>query len=103
MKINISQLQLHTPLFLGRTNLGDKLKTSERAGLAISYNEGDQFVKIQFNGENGLIPLSSVAAIIPETNVIAMPKKTGAIKQPVNAQVSSPTGHVFEGPGKGQK
>jgi hypothetical protein len=101
--MKLKRLQLHTPVFLGNTNLGDRLDIDKRAGTKLEYDEKAQLVIITFNNERGLIPLSAVAVMIPATVndsklVVAKPASV-----PVKAQVSTPTSHVFEGSGVEEK
>lgn len=102
MIIRISDLQLHKTLFLGNTNLGDHVKTT-RSGLVMVYDTDKQMAYVTFNNQTAMIPTASIASMIPtKTEEPATAPKVKAARPAVNAQVSSPTGHVFGGEGHGK-
>ena len=103
--LKLDQLQTHTVLFLGKTNLTDRLNASARKGLSMLYDEDKAVVRVTFNDETAIIPLAAVASMIPakrQADEPATKVATKATRPPVEAQASSPTGHVFAGPGKGK-
>jgi hypothetical protein len=104
----LKQVQLHTPLFLGRTNLSEKLDSQARSGLRLEYKKDEGLVYVTFNGETGLIPVSAVSCMIAEAEPQTIARtpinlniNRPAIKTEITAQVSTPTSHVFE-PGQGK-
>lgn len=96
--------EVHTPLFLAGTNLGLKLDPSKRTGLLLNYSRKDQELEVEWNGEKGYVPSTNVVIFVPGS-----PKKAAdIITHPMianihSAQVETPQGHVFAGPGKGKK
>ncbi len=101
--MKLSFLHTHTNLFVGRKNMPEKIKSFEIKDIEMSYDAKNGLVLVTYNGETALVPLSNVAAMIAEP---AEAKKQPPLKvatQPVEAQVSSPSSHVFAGPGKGQR
>jgi hypothetical protein len=101
--MKLRSIQLHTPLFLGRTNLGDKLDTSKREGLAIEFRPAEQMVYVTFNAETGMIPSSGISCMIPDEPqaILTAPKPQLKSKQAITAQVSTPQGDLMT-PGKGR-
>jgi hypothetical protein len=101
--IPLKRLQLHSPLFVGRTNLKDNLDSMMRQDLKLEYDRESQEVRVTFNGETAIIPTSAVAAMVPFTLITPEPKpEPPKAKHPIKAQISTPTGHVFGGEGAGQ-
>lgn len=101
--INLKYIELHSPLFLAGTNLGQKLPR-HRSGITIKYDRPNQEVFITYNGETAIIPTTNVVAMIEgeikdETSV-----RTAHIPsaEKITAQVSTPQSHVFAGVGHGK-
>ena len=110
--MTLKYASLHNPLFLGGTNLQDKLDISKRTGIQLVYDRKEKELLIKWNNEVAIIPYSNVASMIPlDPNAVTFPivapqapaqpkhKPTG---KPIQAQVSDPTRDtVFsQGPGK---
>ncbi len=101
--MKLKALQLSTPLFLGKTNLGDKLDCSKRDGLEMEFRAKEQMCYVRYNGEIGMIPAGGVSCMVPEElnpMVKVIPKIHANIEGP-KAQVSSPTGDLLT-PGQGR-
>lgn len=111
MKIPIQFANLIKPLFLNRRNFGEKL--GKEHGLVLEYDMARKELYVLYNGRVAIVPSSGLASIEP-TN----PKDVGydgekfkvtethvnhpALSDIGRAQVSTPHGYVFEGPGKGK-
>jgi hypothetical protein len=123
-KIALKFAELHTPLFLAGTNLGLKLNPRERKGLEIEYDRAEKELWVHWNGGMAIVPSTNVASMTlwqadaallttdkigldsgaailgaRDVEVVPLPLIT---KTKVSAQVSTPTSHVFEGPGAGK-
>lgn len=100
--MKLKQVQLHTPLFLGRTNLGDKLDSMSKQGLFLTYVPDEQMVYVEFNGETGMIHVSGTSCLVamtgPPAKIAPQPKIS---RQPAKAQVSTPQGDLLT-PGQGR-
>lgn len=103
MRTEIEWAELHAPLFLAGTNLGQKLNPKQRLGLTLEYDEEKRHLYVSWMGKVARIPETSVLSM-NEATPGSQPeaKKAEPIKQAVNAQVESPTGHVFAGAGHGK-
>ena len=113
MKIDLSNATLHNPLFLAGVNFQNNLDVSKRHGLQLTYDRAEKEMIAQFNGKMVIIPSSNIATMTPsslkaeelgiESNVQPL-KALVQTNIPVNkiqAQVSTPHGHVFANePGK---
>jgi len=110
LMIDLKYVILHTPLFLGGTNLQDKIEKVKRTGIQMVYNRETQELFIKWNNEIAIIPTSNIASMIP-TNpadagmpvapVVAVAPKVPkpAVVGKVKAQVSDPTRDPVFGPG----
>ena len=101
--VSLEFLELHSPLFLASTNLGVKLDPTKREGLSLSYDRPNQEVLVSFGGKVGIVPFTNGVAMIeggPATKVETKPVPQFTTGQ--SAQVDTPMGHVFKGPGHGK-
>jgi hypothetical protein len=103
MKIEVKRARLHTPLFLGGKNLGDHLDRTrgEYRDLGMFYDTEEQMLYVTWNKETTWIPLTNVANGVsgaPQVRAVSTP----AQRAPIEAQVSTPQGHVHAGPGHGK-
>jgi hypothetical protein len=119
-QMNLRFVELHTPLFVGGTNLGAKLDSRKRTGLRLVRDFKNQELIVIWNQELSQIPWNSNVAnsiafkkdqekiletLIPaEINVLPYAAQqshpmTAGIG---SAQVETPFGHVHAGPGKGK-
>lgn len=98
-------VELHSPLFLAGTNLQMKLDIERRRGLAMVYDRTAQELQVTWQGETAYLPSTSVFSYVPATLAKAPDAPTEEKRgpgRPPKAQVSSPTDHVFAGPGHGK-
>ncbi len=103
-RTQISWAELHAPLFLAGTNLGQKLDPKKRGGLAIEYDEERRHLYVGYNGQTARVPETSVLSMVEAGSQKPAPYPvTGALAtfNPSAAQVSTPQSHVFAGPGGG--
>lgn len=99
-------LETHGDIFIGGKNLGKKHRPQMLAGLAIEWDQKNRWCLLTWNGETGRILEGNCAYMVPEVGkVVELPvneHKTEHVEGRKRAQVSTPMGHVFEGPGKGK-
>jgi hypothetical protein len=112
MKINLEFAELHTPLFLGGKNFGNKLNANSRTAITLIYDQTEKELWVAYAGKGAIIPTSNVVSMTPgtpdnQTVSIGDRKqeqvgKTGKFNAnpSAKAQVSSPTHHVFDEPPK---
>jgi len=110
-KILVQFANLTKPLFLNRRNFGEKLNTTIDVMLEYDMNRKELYVG--YNGRVAVIPSSNIASFEPVNPADIgyngkgfVPVKTHTPQPMVadigSAQVSTPHGYVFEGPGKGK-
>jgi hypothetical protein len=112
-KIELRFAELHAPLFmsdekhLGK-NFGMKLDHVKHRGIKLEYDREAQELIVTWEGREAIVPLTNVVsmqpAVAPPAKVVKLPETASPVapKAKATAQVSTPQGHVFEGPGKGQ-
>lgn len=98
--VKCKRAEVDTNLFIGGTNLGLKLDPSRRVGLILEYDEKTRLLKTTWNNETGYTPAEHVVVYIlgevsPAEPQVSHPTKAGM----GHAQVETPYGHVFAGPG----
>jgi hypothetical protein len=101
MKHPVKFAELHSPLFLGGTNLQLKLDPTRRTGITMQYDRTEKELLVTWNNETAIVPVSNVASM-----VLGEVKAKGAPVPPpaaIKAQVDSPQSHVFGGEGKGKR
>jgi hypothetical protein len=108
-RIELSYAELHSVLFLGGVNHGLKLGDVYKKGHELIYDRAEKELIVRFSDKKGdheaIIPLTNVASMHPRKEAKPIPIEQ-ALPQPTaraSAQVSSPTDHVFAGPGKGKR
>jgi hypothetical protein len=104
MRTKIVWAELHAPLFLNGSNLGQKLDHTTKGGVSMEYDEKQRHLHVNYKGAVARIPETSVLSMVeadatPRAAVAAAVKEVG---KPITAQASSPTDHVFAGAGGGQ-
>lgn len=106
MKVNCELVYLHAPYFhITGMNLGERLDTRQRKDLKATWDTEEKEMTVEFQGRVGMIPESNVKSYFPYNNVtpiVEEKKKDEAPREKIKAQASSPTGHVFAGPGGGK-
>lgn len=111
-EVELEFAELHAPLFLGGKNHQLKLTAGAKTGIRLVYDRGEKELLVYWTSPNGkahlaIVPASTVLSMWPKTldEPIPIKPKPPKVERPTaraTAQVSSPTGHVFEGPGKGK-
>ncbi len=106
MRTKIVWAELHAPLFLAGTNLGQKLDHKVKGGVTMEYCEDKHHLYVTYNGHTARVPETSVLSMV-EAGESAAEKFAADVAlahagKPITAQASSPTDHVFAGPGGGQ-
>lgn len=102
--LQIKFAELHNPLFLAGKNFGTKLDPGKLSGLKMEYDRKLKEFYIHWSGEKAILPYTSVSYMIEGEVAIKPSQVTHPIVAGMarTAQVSSPMGHVFEGPGAGK-
>lgn len=96
--------ELHNPLFHAGKNFGTKLDPGKTGGLKIEWDEERRFLAVTYSGRTSLLPESSIQSMEEGSPVTHISQHTHPIVAGIqSAQVETPFGHVFEGPGKGKK
>jgi hypothetical protein len=100
MKYPIKFAELHSPLFLGGTNLQLKLDPARRTGIQMVYDQIEKELLVTWNNETAIVPTSNVASmVVGEAKVRSLPTPP---PKKIEAQVETPQSHVFGGEGKGK-
>lgn len=108
MRTDICWAELHAPLFLAGTNLGQKIDPAKRQGVKMQYDEERRHLYVSYNGKEARVPEPSILSMVEgKASVAQAAKATSASPMntpswPAHAQVSTPFGHVFQGEGHGQ-
>jgi hypothetical protein len=97
MKIPLKFAELHNPLFLGGTNLGNKLITEKRP-LTLVYEREWKELHVTHNGKFAILPIEAVASMEPiDTAMFGLGNIEPKIKpnpepKVIKAQVGAPQG-----------
>ncbi len=112
MMTAIAWAELHAPLFLAGTNLGQKLDPAKRGGIKMAYDEMKRHLYVTFNGKTARVPETSVLSMVEATagnaevigidTRVAIESRLNQAFDPNAAQVSTPQSHVHAGLGHGQ-
>ncbi len=110
MRTKIEWAELHAPLFLAGTNLGQKLDHKVKGGVTMEYDEDKRHLYVSYNGKTARIPETSVLTMVEAPTVAADPRGVAKAQweipapkfDPNAAQVETPISHVHAGPGHGQ-
>lgn len=108
MRTKIVWAELHAPLFLNGTNLGQKLDHKTKGGVTMEYDEAKRHLFVSYNGKIARIPETSVLTMVeaPVTQPGVVVQRNTVVTpmafDPNAAQVETPMSHVHAGPGHGQ-
>ena len=110
--IDVYRADLHDVIFVGGKNLTGKLDARPKgtAGLKLQWDEEEDELVVTYQGETGRMPHTGVKIYftsegnekhsgLKEVNVHQTQHANPAAR---GAQVSTPQGHVFAGPGAGK-
>jgi len=104
--IDVRFLECHTDVFHAGKNFGKKLAPNKLSGMKLSWDPKEKWFELTWQNRTGFIFSNNCAFFeLEDDQVIDVPKnehKTESIEGRRRAQVSTPTGHVFEGEGKGR-
>ena len=98
----IKYAELHTPIFLAGTNLGQKLDPHKRTGLVINFDEDKKRLIVGWNNEEAHVPEANCSMWVEGKVQQRSGAATAPVKPKITAQVDSPQSHVFAGPGSGK-
>lgn len=68
LKTEIEWAELHAPLFLAGTNLGQKLDPKKRTGLKMIYDEDKRHLYVIYNAQMARVPETSVLSMVERSN-----------------------------------
>ncbi len=94
---------LHDPVFIGGKNFDTKLDLDRYVGLKLEYDEDRKELQATWNGETSCTTTNVKSFVRGEF----VSKRIQQVSHPQvmnigGAQVETPHGHVFAGPGKGK-
>lgn len=101
-RIPLCFVELHNPLFHAGKNFGVKLNPGKLSGLKLWWDNEMRFLIVEWEGRTSLLPESSMQSMEQGEAKVPIAQHTHPIVAGIQAQVSTPFGHVFEGPGKGK-
>jgi len=103
---DIRQLRVHGTFNFGGKNFPETIVTKQISGLKLQWDPKEKWVEISYNDRHGKIFQGNCAVMeIEDGTEITVPVNehhTQDIRKIGEAQVSTPHGYVFEGPGKGK-
>lgn len=108
--IELESIEFHTEVFHAGKNFGKKLGHGTGRGidgLKMEADDAKEWITLTYKGRKREIPVFGNVASWERkrANAESEPKnehKTMDVNKIKTAQVSTPMGHVFEGPGKGK-
>ncbi len=103
--LEIKFAQLHSPIMVGGTNLGDRLNPELKRGLTLKYDRTEKELLVFYNKQVAIVPSTNIGAMIEDIKFEAKPVSDEVeeiLRKGPSAQVDSPMSHVFAGPGAGK-
>lgn len=100
--MSVRFLETHGDVFVGGKNHGKKHRPKD--GLLLEWDEKKQCAFISWNNETARIFPANINVLV-EGEPVVLPvneHRTTDVTKFKTAQVSTPHGHVFEGPGRGK-
>ncbi len=104
--ISVKFAKLHSPLFFGGKNHGDKLEcTQQNPHLSMFWDRANRELYVKWQAEETIVTEANVANYTPGDRFHKEGQISSTISKavPFTAQVSGPQSHVFAGPGHGLK
>lgn len=97
-------LHVDHSIFLSGTNLGNTLPHPRITGVQMVYSEDTKHAYVRYNGKTMRIPEAKICGMIEQSNdkPAKKPQVDTTQRNPVNAQVETPYGHVHAGLGHGK-
>lgn len=99
--IDLEFAELHSPLFFLGKNFGLKLDNNKFRGIKLSYDRDASWLVVGWDNRVTYVPSTNVVNMTPVDT--SKPKAAPKAAEKMTAQVSSPTDHVFAGPGGGKR
>lgn len=95
---------LHNDLFFIGKNFGKKLDKKKFAGISLVFDTDFMWLEVGWNKRKTVVPVTNVGNMtFPDNEIVAAVAAVASIVTPRSgAQASSPTEHVFAGPGAGK-
>lgn len=103
MRVKVESAELERMIFFGKKSHGPKLQAS--AAYDLVYDHEHKHLEVSWGGVTANAPRVNCWVPMKETAKAAAVVTPAPLPPPVvksTAQASSPTDHVFGGPGKGQ-
>ena len=99
--IEIERAELHGPINLGAKNHAAKLRRTD--GTTMRYCREHKELLVHHNGEDGIIPSTNIALLVPfKPKVKAVAAVAAGPNPAIKPQAETPQDHVFAGPGHGK-
>jgi aminoglycoside phosphotransferase (APT) family kinase protein len=106
--IDLKFLHVDHNMFLAGANLGDKLPNPRFSSAKMQFDPTTNLVYVTYNGETGFFShhhawmmVEGSAKKVLQMHAKAQDAHDTTQRNPLNAQVSTPQGHVHAGPGAG--
>lgn len=105
---DVHRIEFHSPLFHAGRNFGTKIeiKDDRNDGLKIQYDDKNRLFYVEYKGRQAKMPEMSAFMWEPVSRSSPAPTpnqhQTHDVTKASDAQVETPVGHVFAGPGKGK-
>jgi hypothetical protein len=101
MRTKLERVELHSPFFMGSTNMGDHLPKLKQ-GVELVYDDELDMLLISYEGRTAWMPIGNVKCMHPPPAVaVVKPIEPTNPNVAIKAQVATPQDHVFAGAGKG--
>ncbi len=92
-KVSCSRVVLHNTMMLGGANLTSSLP-AHRTGMVMNWDTDERMLEVTWNKETAHVCETNIAYMIFGEQKVHAPIKLPTGK-PIEAQVSTPTSHVF--------
>lgn len=108
---SVKYLVLHESVLVAGMTLGPRLDPKVKSGIKIEWDDDRQVIIISHGKEQHFSPLSNVKMLtVGEPEVVKVDPLAAQkavvedlnVRKKITAQVSTPHGHVFDGPGAGR-
>jgi hypothetical protein len=104
MQTEVSFAKLHDDLFFNRKSFGKTLEPNIHGGLKMIYDDTARELLVTWQNKTAHIPSTNIASYcVGEVEDRKIHQTSAPMVAGISsAQVETPFGHVFEGPGKGK-
>ncbi len=103
--MEVRVLKMHSSLNHAGKNFGETVEPAKLTGCKLTWDAKKSWFEITYNNRTGYIFANNVSywePLVGEVVSIVNEHKTEHVDGRRRAQVSTPMGHVFEGPGAGK-